>query len=69
MVFKMLVYVYVKHKSMLKMNIQKTYSLVLFQCGGLLKSKLKKSKGWSESFTKFDVLKLIKIIKFIIFKS
>lgn len=47
MMFKMEVNVYVKQKSMLKENMQKSYALMLGQCTELLKSKLNKIIGWS----------------------
>ena len=60
---------YVKRKSVLEETIQKEYSLVLGQCTKMMKSKLKHSTGCSKSFTKFDVLELLKITKSNKFKS
>ena len=45
-VFKMELDTYMKRKSMLKENTQKTYYMVLGQCNDLIKIKLNQSKGW-----------------------
>ena len=58
---------YANRKSVLEDNIQKAKSLMLGQFTKPLKRKRKQSKGWSEAFTKLDVLNNIKIIKYIIF--
>ena len=68
MVFNVEVDAYVKRKSMLEENTQKTYSLVLVQCTELLKRKINQSKGWSEASTKFDVHEIINTIKSLILK-
>jgi len=59
---------YLKRKSILEENCQRSYSLILGQCTDLLKSKLKQSEHWDAMSTNFDVLALIKAIKAITFK-
>ena len=68
MEFKMEVDVYVKCKFVLEDNIKKAYYLVLGKCTKLIKIKLNQIKGWSKVSTKFDVLNLINIIKYILLK-
>ena len=67
MSFNMELDAYANLNYMLEENTQKVHSLVLRKCTDL-KKKPKQSKGWSEAYTKFYFLKLIKIIKSIIFK-
>ena len=68
MIFKIELEAYMKRKSMLENNIQKSYSLVLVQFIELLKRKIKHSKGWIKASTKFDILRLIKVIKCVILR-
>ena len=55
--------IYMKRKSTLYENVQKSYSLVLGQCTDLLKSKLKNSNEWHAASTTNDVLIIIRIIR------
>ena len=59
---------YIKCKSILKENIQKSYYLLLWQCPKMLKIKLNQRKGWIKASATFDVLDPINITKYIIFK-
>ena len=68
MIFKTEAEAHVKRKFILEENTHKAYSLVLVNFTELPKRKINHKKRWSEASTKFDVLKLIKIIKSIIFK-
>ena len=60
--------IYMKRRSALYDNVQKSYSLVLRQCTYLLKSKLKQSNEWNAASTAYDVLILIRVIRTITFK-
>ena len=60
--------IYMKRRSALDENVQKSYSLVLGQCTDLLNSKLKQSNEWHVASTTYDVLILIRIIRTITFK-
>ena len=60
---------YVKSTTMTEENNQKAYSLVLRQWTELLKIKLKKSAGRSKKSTNYNVLEIVKLIKYIIFNS
>ena len=60
--------IYMKRRSTLDENVQKSYSLVPGQCTDILKSKLKQINGWSAASTTYDVLILIRIIRTITFK-
>ena len=55
--------IYMKRRSTLYENVQKSYSLVLGQCTDLLKSKLKNSNKCHAASTTNDVLILIRIIR------
>ena len=68
MIFKIELEAYMKRKFMLENNIQKSYSLVLVQFIELLKRRIKHSKGWIKASTKFDILRLIKVIKCVILR-
>ena len=67
-VFDKEINIYMKCRSTLDKNIQKSYSLVLGQCTDLLKNKLKHSNEWNATSTTYDVLVLIRIIRTITFK-
>ena len=60
--------IYIKRILIVKESTQKTYSLILGQCTGLLKSKLKQSSDWETSSTDYNALALIKLIFTITFK-
>ena len=60
--------IYMKRRSTLDENVQKSYSLVLGQCTDQLKSKLKQSNKWNAASTTYDVLILISIVRTITFK-
>ena len=61
--------IYMKRRSTLDENVQKSYSMVLGQCTDLLKSKLKESNKCNSASTTYDVLILIRIIRTITLKS
>ena len=60
--------IYMKRRSTLDENVQKSYSLVLRQCTDLLRSNLKQSNKWNVASTTYDVLILISIVGTITFK-
>ena len=69
MIFDKEINIYMKRRSALDENVQKSYSLVLGQCTDPLKSKLKKIKEWNAASAIYDILILIRIIRTITFKS
>jgi hypothetical protein len=68
MIFKGEIDSYIKRKSMLDDNIQKTYSLVIGQCTNLIQSKLKQQAAWSTISQDQDAIALLGLIKTITFK-
>jgi hypothetical protein len=67
MIFKGELEAYIKRKSVLEDNIQKTFSLVIGQCTDLLQSKLKQQAQWSAISQQQDAIALISLIKTITF--
>ena len=68
MIFKGELESYIKRKSVLDDNVQKTYSLVIRQCTDLLQSKLKQQAQWSTISHEQDAIALISLIKTITFR-
>ena len=60
--------IYMKRRSRMHENVQKSYPVVLGQCTDLLKSKPKQRNEWNAASTTYDVLILIRIIRTITFK-
>ena len=60
--------IYMKRRSTLDENVQKSNSLVLGQCTDQIKSKLKHSNKWNAASTTYAGMILIKIVITIIFK-
>jgi hypothetical protein len=68
MIFKGEIESYIKRKSLLDDNIQKTYSLVIRQCTDLLQSKLKQQTAWASISQDQDDIALIGLVKTITFR-
>jgi hypothetical protein len=69
MIFKGEIDAYIKRKSMLDDNIQKTYSLVIGQCADLIQSKLKQQAQWTSiSQDQDDAIVFIGLTKTITFR-
>ena len=68
MIYTKKVDAYVKRDSILDDNTQKAYSLMLGQCTELLKRKIKTTTDWMTVSTDFDLLSLMKTIRYVIFK-
>ena len=68
MIFKGELDTYVKRKSILNQNIQKTYALVIGQCTDLLQSKLKQQTKWLSISQDQDAIALLSLIKTITFR-
>jgi hypothetical protein len=68
MIFKGEIDFYIKRKSLLDDNIQKTFSLVIRQCTDLIQSKLKQQAAWATISSDQDANALIGLIKTITFR-
>jgi hypothetical protein len=68
MIFKGEIDSYIKRKSLLDDNIQKTFSLVIGQCTDLIQSKLKQQAVWTTISQDQDAIALIGLIKTITFR-
>jgi hypothetical protein len=68
MIFKGEIDSYIKRKSLLDDNIQKTFSSVFGQCTDLIQSKLNQQAAWATISSDQDVIALIGLIKTITFR-